>query len=200
MVTITSPILAVGVLFVKHAVGQRVILQEHGTCPRVSRSPASRPASWAARTVGLRPRSYAVLHGSRLVAGHNFAGAAPGPEGTHLARGTTPSSLYPLVREDEAACHEHLRQVAQAQLVAQPPHHHQQDDIGRYVQVIEGRTGALVEDPATPGSGERCDSRARCAGAPRRSRHSTGKAQAVPSRNTQRRHSTRAPPFPPAFV
>ena len=59
-----------------------------------------------------------------------------------------------LVAEDEAALQEHLGQVAQAQLVAQPPQHDEQDEIGRVLQVIVGRAGALVEDPAAAAAAE----------------------------------------------
>jgi len=82
----------------------------------------------------------------------------PAPRGLEVLRQHGREARLPrahgLVREDEATCQKHLRQVAQAQLVAQSPHHHQQDDIGRYVQVIEGRTGALVAHPPTGAAAE----------------------------------------------
>jgi hypothetical protein len=40
------------------------------------------------------------------------------------------------MREDVAADEEHLGQVAQAQLIAQPPQHHQQDDVGGKLQIL----------------------------------------------------------------
>lgn len=54
-----------------------------------------------------------------------------------------------LVAEGEASHHEQLRQVAQAALLAQPPQGDMYDQVGRFVPVLEGRTGALAEETAT---------------------------------------------------
>ena len=53
-----------------------------------------------------------------------------------------------LVGEHEAAGQEHLGEVAQAALVPEPPQDDEQDDIGRVLQVVGGRAGPLVADPA----------------------------------------------------
>ena len=50
-----------------------------------------------------------------------------------------------LVAEDEPAGQEHLRQIPQAQLVAQPPEHHEGDDITRILRPVEHAGAALVE-------------------------------------------------------
>jgi hypothetical protein len=52
-----------------------------------------------------------------------------------------------LVAEDEATFQKHLREVAQAQFVAQPPEHDEQDEVGRILQVVEGCPRPLVADP-----------------------------------------------------
>jgi hypothetical protein len=49
------------------------------------------------------------------------------------------------VAEHHAADGEHLGQVAQAQLVAKPPEHHERDDIGGVLRAVQHRAGALVE-------------------------------------------------------
>src|SRR5262249_6927132 len=73
-----------------------------------------------------------------------------GPQPVSEQRGEAGLPLaHRLVREDEAALEEHLGQVAQAQLVAQPPEDHQQDEVGRVLQVVVRRAGPLVADPAT---------------------------------------------------
>ncbi len=53
------------------------------------------------------------------------------------------------VREREAALEKHLRQIAQTQLVAHAPQHHEEDDIGGVFEVIEGRAGTLIEGAPT---------------------------------------------------
>jgi len=40
--------------------------------------------------------------------------------------------------------HEHLDDVVQAELVAQPPQHRHGHDVGRVLEVVEGSSGALV--------------------------------------------------------
>ncbi len=47
--------------------------------------------------------------------------------------------------ELEAALEKHLRQIAQAQLVAQPPQHNEQDDIGGIFEIVERSSCPLVE-------------------------------------------------------
>jgi hypothetical protein len=54
------------------------------------------------------------------------------------------------MREDYAPLQEHFRQIAQTQLIAYPPQHHETHDIGRVLQVIESCAGALVEFSVTP--------------------------------------------------
>ena len=49
------------------------------------------------------------------------------------------------MRELEAALQEHLGEVAQAQLVPQPPQHDEQDQIGGIFQIVERRPCTLVE-------------------------------------------------------
>ncbi len=48
----------------------------------------------------------------------------------------------------------HFGEVAQAELVAQPPQHDQQHEIGRVLEVIVRRTRALIEDSAAPAAAE----------------------------------------------
>src|SRR3954470_2379676 len=50
-----------------------------------------------------------------------------------------------LMAEYDTAQGEHLGQVAQAQLVAQPPEHHERDDVGRILRPVQQRAGAFVE-------------------------------------------------------
>ena len=50
-----------------------------------------------------------------------------------------------LVAEDEPAGQEHLGQIPQAQLVAQPPQHHEGDDIAWILRTVEHTDAALVE-------------------------------------------------------
>src|SRR4051794_19388016 len=47
--------------------------------------------------------------------------------------------------EYDTAQGEHLGQVAQAQLVAQAPEHHERDDVGRILRPVQQRAGAFVE-------------------------------------------------------
>ena len=49
------------------------------------------------------------------------------------------------MRELESPQQEHLGQIAQAQLVAEPPDQHLEDDVGRDFQEIELRAPSLVE-------------------------------------------------------
>src|SRR5437764_1211850 len=62
-----------------------------------------------------------------------------------------------LMAEYDTAHGEHLGQVAQAQLVAQAPEHHERDDVGRILRPIQHRAGAFVEllaaGPATGSAG-----------------------------------------------
>src|SRR5437588_10841147 len=50
-----------------------------------------------------------------------------------------------LMRELKAPLQEHLGEIAQAQLVPQPPENDEQHDIGGIFQVVERGSGALVE-------------------------------------------------------
>src|SRR5262245_63942016 len=54
------------------------------------------------------------------------------------------------MREDYAPLQEHFREVAQTQLVAHAPEHHETHDLGRILQVIEARPCALIELSLTP--------------------------------------------------
>jgi hypothetical protein len=54
-----------------------------------------------------------------------------------------------LMGELKAAFKKHLRQIAQAQLIAQSPEHNEQDNIGRIFQKVEGGTGAFIESVPT---------------------------------------------------
>src|SRR4051812_46639733 len=47
--------------------------------------------------------------------------------------------------EHDAAHGEHLGQIAQAQLVTQPPEHHEGDDIGRVLGPVQDAATALIE-------------------------------------------------------
>jgi hypothetical protein len=49
-----------------------------------------------------------------------------------------------LVTEDDPADEEHLAEVAQGQAVAQSPQHHERDDVGRVLGVVQHGAGALV--------------------------------------------------------
>src|SRR5205085_10646326 len=50
-----------------------------------------------------------------------------------------------LIAEHEAAHGKHLGQIAQAQLVAQAPEHHERDDIGWILGPVQHAAAALVE-------------------------------------------------------
>src|SRR3954464_4761588 len=52
-----------------------------------------------------------------------------------------------LVGEHDAPDQEHLRQITQAQLVAQPPENDQEHDVGRHLGAVEPRAGPLIEPP-----------------------------------------------------
>jgi hypothetical protein len=71
--------------------------------------------------------------------------------GAQLADGARRAARLPvargLVAEGEPAREEPPRAVAQAPLVAQPPAHDRQDEIGRQSAMIEGGVGLLVDDP-----------------------------------------------------
>src|SRR5947209_14486827 len=47
--------------------------------------------------------------------------------------------------EHNAADQEHLRQIAQAEFAAQPPEHHERDDIRRILRPVQQGRAALVE-------------------------------------------------------
>src|SRR3954468_24054602 len=52
-----------------------------------------------------------------------------------------------LVSEHDAPDQEHLRQVTQAQLVAQSPEDHEKHDVRRDLDPVQRRAGPLVEPP-----------------------------------------------------
>src|SRR4028118_1159529 len=56
---------------------------------------------------------------------------------------------YRLVAEHDAALEEHLAEVAQGQAVAQPPQHHEGDDVARVLRPVQQAGTALIELPAT---------------------------------------------------
>jgi hypothetical protein len=72
--------------------------------------------------------------------------------------------------EDDAADQEHLSQIAQGQAVAQPPQHHEGDDVARILDPVQQPGAALVVLlAAIPGSGTG-GSLGRCAPAARSQR------------------------------
>jgi hypothetical protein len=65
-----------------------------------------------------------------------------------------PPLAHRLVRDGEASEEEQLRDVTEAELVAEAPEDRVEDDIGRVLELIEGRASALVEAPATGAADE----------------------------------------------
>ena len=47
--------------------------------------------------------------------------------------------------EHDAADQKHLRQIAQAEFVAQPPEHHERDDVGGVLRPVQQALTALIE-------------------------------------------------------
>ena len=76
-----------------------------------------------------------------------FAGLAVSPS-TQLIRHERGKTGFPvsnrLMGEHKAALQEHLGQITQAQLVAQPPEDNEQDDIGGVFQKVEGGARAFI--------------------------------------------------------
>jgi hypothetical protein len=58
-------------------------------------------------------------------------------------------------REHKTALQEHLRQITEAQFIAKPPEHDEQDDIGGVFQIVERGPGAFVEDASAGRTAER---------------------------------------------
>ena len=56
--------------------------------------------------------------------------------------------------EREATFQEHLGQVSKAKLVAKPPTHDQQDDVGRKLEEVELCACPLIEPPLAGGAPE----------------------------------------------
>jgi hypothetical protein len=50
-----------------------------------------------------------------------------------------------LVAENDAADQEHLRQIAQGKLIAQPPEHHEGDDLAGILRLVQNAGPPLVE-------------------------------------------------------
>src|SRR5271165_7496773 len=50
-----------------------------------------------------------------------------------------------LMAEDKPADQEHLHQIPQTELVAQPPEHHESDDVTRVLRPVQRAGAALVE-------------------------------------------------------
>jgi hypothetical protein len=55
-----------------------------------------------------------------------------------------------LVAEHQTADQEHLGQTPQAELVVQPPEHHESDDVTRILRSVQQAGAALVELRPTP--------------------------------------------------
>jgi hypothetical protein len=66
------------------------------------------------------------------------------------------------MRELEAPLQKHFSQVTQAQLIAKPPQHDEEDEIGRIFQGVEGGSGALVEGALARSRSGTSDSKAWC--------------------------------------
>ena len=77
------------------------------------------------------------------------------------------------VAEHDAALEEHLAKVAQGEAVAQPPEHHEGDDVGRVLRPVEHPGAALVELAAAVTAAEPAVA---LGGALRPLRHSRGAA------------------------
>ena len=111
---------------------------DHGRRGR-SRSCARRPGCTrrAGRARGCRLAAGSVL---AVPASPEFAGQGRRELGVPVP--------HRLVAEHEAAVEEHLAEVAQGQAVAQPPQHHQGDDVGRVLRPVQHAGAGLVELPA----------------------------------------------------
>jgi len=53
---------------------------------------------------------------------------------------------YGFVSKYKAVGQEHLRQIPQAQFVAQPPHEDEKDDVRGILKEVEGRARPLIEE------------------------------------------------------
>ena len=53
-----------------------------------------------------------------------------------------------------AALQQQLRDISEAELVAQPPQHGEQHDVGREVELVEAGSGPLVEPPPAGAAAE----------------------------------------------
>ena len=65
--------------------------------------------------------------------------------------------------EHDAADQEHLGQVAQGELVAKPPEHHERDDVARILGPVQQAAAALVELLAARRGSGNVDSPGPCA-------------------------------------
>src|SRR6188474_969049 len=59
-----------------------------------------------------------------------------------------------LMAEHDAADQKHLGEIAQAELVAQAPEHHERDDVARILRPVQQAGAALVELPAALAAAE----------------------------------------------
>ena len=59
-----------------------------------------------------------------------------------------------LVRDLVATLEQQLRDISEAELVAQPPQHGEQHDVGRIVELVEAGAGPLVEPPPAGAAAE----------------------------------------------
>jgi hypothetical protein len=81
-----------------------------------------------------------------------------------------------LVAEHDAADQEHLGEIAQAELVAQAPEHHERDDVARILRPVQQAGAALVELPAALAAAEPAISLSRALWPLRRSRRTAALA------------------------
>ncbi len=58
------------------------------------------------------------------------------------------------MRHLEPALEQQLGDIAEAELVAQPPQHDEQHDVGRVLQIVEAGAGPLVEPPSAGAAAE----------------------------------------------
>ena len=80
-----------------------------------------------------------------LPAGANPASASPTQVLGKRRRQLGLPIAHRFIAEGEPAGQEHLGQIPQAQLVPQPPEHHECDDIARILRTVEHTDAALVE-------------------------------------------------------
>ena len=92
-------------------------------------------------------------------------GAQPFPEQRREAKLPATNCF---VRDLVAALQQQLRDFAKAELVAQPPQHGEQHDVGRVLELVEAGAGPLVESAPTRAAVESPVAQCRAAGPSRR--------------------------------